>query len=171
MGAERFPEQGWQWWVSAGPAGAATWAGTILSAIGLAITLIGFFLAIKEARAATIAVRGLKSSLGTSSLAYTHSQVSILSQFINGGHFYPASVLLATVRRDVLHYANDAQASVNTIADLKKRLHTVSTHIGHAQAENGRYDAGKVQNALTGVQQTIVDWENALRQKAGEVSK
>lgn len=169
MGVDESNQQWWEWWVSPDIAGVATWAGTILSAIGLVITLVGFFLAINEAKAATLAVRRLKSSLGTSSIAYTHSQVSMLSQFIYGSHFHPASVLLATIRREVLHYASDAQASDNTIADLKNRLQIISTHIVYAQTSNKKYNAGRVQNALTGVQQTIVDWENSLRQKAGEV--
>lgn len=169
--------QWWEWWIGAGPAGAATWVGTILSAIGLLITIYGFLTAIKEARgakeqasAAVIAVSRLKSSLGTSSLAYTHSQVGMLIQFVADQHFNPAHVLLATVRREMLHHASDVQASENSVADLKRRLKTVSTHIGYAQADPGKFNAGTLRNALTSIQQTIVDWENDLRQHAGEVS-
>ncbi|MGO6969542.1 hypothetical protein AB9F41_11575 [Rhizobium leguminosarum] len=178
MGEEGSAGQWWEWWIGTGPAGAATWAGTILSAIGLVITIVGFLAAIKEAKAAkqqasaaVTAVGRLKSSLGASSLAYTHSQVGLLVQFVDGCHFHPAHILLSTVQREMLHHASDIQATANTVADLKKRLKTVSTHIGHAQAENGKFNAGTLRNALTGVQQTIVDWENALRQTAGEVSK
>lgn len=168
----------WEWWIGAGPAGAATWAGTILSAIGLLITIVGFSKAIKEARAAkdqataaATAVARLKSSLGTSSLAYTHSQVGMLVQFVADQHFNPAHVLLATIRREMLHYAGDIRASENSVADLKRRLQTVSTHIGYAQENHGKFNAGTLRNALTSIQQTIVDWENDLRRHAGEVSR
>ncbi|RYH00227.1 MAG: hypothetical protein EON58_00940 [Alphaproteobacteria bacterium] len=177
MGDDGSAIQWWEWWIEAGPAGAATWAGTTLSAIGLIITIVGFLAAIREAKAgreqataAVIAVGRLKSSLGTSSLAYTHSQVGMLVQFVADQHFNPAHVLLATIQREMLHHAGDIQASENSVADLKRRLKTVSTHIGYAQADPGKFNAGTLRNALTSIQQTIVDWENDLRQQAGEVS-
>lgn len=178
MGGKDAAGQWWEWWIGTGPAGTATWAGTVLSAIGLVITIRGFVVAIKEAKAArqqasaaVTAVHQLKSSLGASSLAYTHSQVGLVIQFVDGSHFHPAHVLLATLQRELLHYANDIKASNNAVSDLKKRLKTVSTHIGHAETNNGKFNSGTLRNALTGIQQTIVDWENALRQSASEVRK
>jgi hypothetical protein len=178
MGNNGSAGQWWEWWIGAGPAGAATWAGTILSAIGLLITIVGFLATIKvakaakqEARAAVTAVERLKSSLGISSLAYAYSQVGMLVQFVADQHFNPAHVLLATVRREMLHHASDIEASENTVADLKRRLKTVSTHIGYAQTDVGKFNAGTLRNALTSIQQTIVDWEIDLRQHAGEVSR
>lgn len=178
MGAEWMVEQWWEWAKGADPVAAATWGGTIISAVGFVITICGFYTAIKEAKAAkqqasaaATAVERLKSSLSSGSLAYTHSQISMLLQFVDGHHHYPAKVLLATIRRETLSHAAVIQASPNTIEDLKRRMKIVSNQINWAQDKDQRFNAVTLQNALTGVQDTIVGWENTLRQKAGEVPK
>lgn len=175
MGSNNPSEQWWDWWVTAEPVAVATWAGTGLSAIGLIISMVGLLAAFMEARAAKIeahnaanAIGRLKTSLGASSLAYAHSQVGMLFQFVEGKHFEPAQVLLATVQREMLHHASDIQATDNTVIDLKTRLNTVSVHIGYAQAQSEKFNSAKLRKALTSVQHTIIDWENAIRRKAGE---
>jgi len=178
MGEQASTEPWWDWLMSTGPLGVATWSGSFFSAVGLLIAIFGFIAAIREAKganrqasAAVAAVDRLRASISTSSLAYAHSQLGLLVQFVESNHFHPAHVLLATLKREMLHHAADVRASDNAVIDLKKRLKMISTHIGYAEAGDAKFKAATLRSALTGVQETIVDWENTLRHKAGEVSK
>ena len=174
MGEESVAGPLWSWLIQAGPVGAATWVGTVLSLIALAITIFSVAKtarrAEKEASTASRAVRHLKSTLATGSLAHTHSQIGLVVQFVHDKHFAPAQFLLAAVKRDMLLHAHDAKASDNTIADLQRRLRTVSTHIGYAQRSVEKYKAHILQNTLESIQDTIVEWESSFRIQISEAT-
>jgi hypothetical protein len=133
------------------------WAGTALSLVGLVITIVGFVKAISAARAAeneaTVAVKSVKAlkvSLSAASLAYSQSQLGMLLQFVTSGYFAPAQSLLMTLRREILRYAGDLQASENTLVDLRKRFDMVATQISRALNNTGNYELDKLQKALSG---------------------
>jgi hypothetical protein len=175
MGAEGSAGPWWDWWVAVGPVAAATWLGTLLSAVGLLTTIVGFIIAVKaanaakgQASAATIAVRRLKSAMGASTLAYSYSQLEMLTSFVADEHFNPAHILFGALKRAMLHHASEAGSSYNSVADLKRRMKTVSTHIGYAEQGSQKFNASTLRNALMSLQETIVDWENALMQSEDE---
>jgi hypothetical protein len=158
------------WFIQDSTVGIVTWAGTLLTIMGLLFTFFAAQAARKASENAESAARKavdlLEGKLNIANVAFSYSQVGVVMALVNDGSLRAAQIIFHALHRTVeeaLHLLRLRPELAGQLAVTRRNLAKVETQLVLGIASDPRYDAATASNALKSIARFLVMRENELK--------